>query len=94
VSRQTTLADIDRAYALLSNHTALKILDALSHGRPLNANTLTAGQQATTDAIALLGQMGLVNLGRAMPSSNQMVQLTPRGHALVELLEDISHDPT
>jgi DNA-binding MarR family transcriptional regulator len=94
MSKLTTLADIDRAYALFSNHTAIAILDVLGRGEKLNgAAELSVDQQTISDAVALLRKMDLVTPAPE-PSDVQPVVLTSRGRSLVDLLEDISRDPT
>jgi hypothetical protein len=98
MSKPATLADIDRAYALFSNHTAIAILDVLGRGEKLNgAADLSAHQQTISDAVALLRKMDLVTPApepAATRSDVQPVVLTPRGRSLVDLLEDISRDAT
>jgi hypothetical protein len=95
MSKPTTLADIDRAYALFSNHTAITILDVLGRGERLNgAAELSVDQQRISDAVALLRKMDLVAPAPepATRSDVQPVVLTSRGRSLVDLLEDISRD--
>lgn len=95
--RQTTLAEVEaRAYRLFSNHTAIEILDVLGRGEHLHDASLRADQQAISDAVALLNQMGLVHteLTATTRSANRTLALTPRGRSLAELLEDISRRNT
>jgi hypothetical protein len=97
MSKLTTLADIDRAYALFSNHTAVAILDVLGRGEELNgAAELTVDQQTISDAVALLQKLDLVTAAPepATRLDVQPVVLTSRGRSLVDLLEDISRDAT
>ena len=95
MAKPTTLADIERAHRLVSNHTAMAILDALGHGQGLpDPAALSVDRQTVNDAVALLGQMGLVKngTGPTARSDVQTVVLTPQGQSLVDLLEDGPHD--
>jgi len=95
--KPTTLADIERAHRLFSNHTAMAILDTLRRGKSLSGDAgLNADQQTISDAVTLLKQMELVEPAPrpATQSDVQAVTLTPRGRGLVDLLEDFSRQVT
>lgn len=94
MAKLTTLADIERAHRLVSNHTAMAILDALGHGQGLpDAAALSVNRQTVNDAVALLGRMGLVKTGpgSAARSDVQTVVLTSHGQSVVDLLDDAPH---
>jgi DNA-binding HxlR family transcriptional regulator len=96
MSKPVTLADIERAHRLFSNHTAMEILDTLGRGESLSSDAPSADQQAISNAVSLLDQMGLVDPGPepSIRPAFQAVELTPRGRSLVDLLEDISQQTT
>jgi hypothetical protein len=91
---QLTLADLEiQAHRLLSNHTAIKVLDALGHGGDLRDPDLATEHESIADALKLLDQMGLVDPGppSGAPPDQRSVALTPRGRSVAEFLAGIVH---
>lgn len=94
MAKLTTLADIERAHRLVSNHTAMAILDALGHGQDLpDPAALRVNRQTVNDAVTLLGQMGLVKTGPGSTTRSdvQAVVLTSHGQSVVDLWDDAPH---
>lgn len=90
-----TLIDLEkRAQRLLSNDTAIKILNVLGRGGTLRDATVATDTDTDTitDALLLLDEIGLVDPGPPdIAPADRAIALTDRGRSVADFLAGLGH---